>query len=320
LLIDLAAQGLRYDLYGVTFSWCFSQAQRQPERFSVGELLFHYQDVISKLVNFPEFPRSQYELLFTEVRGLFEKYGYSLRSLYRGRRAVAQDFGDREMAREADQEWRRYPRDSMSYSFGYEVSEQINFEVFLRNDDDAARTANNWFADQGRQTFFDALIAGEALLPLFRLGRMKEAIELHKHVRRAIRPDTGFIWHWGPILSFLGLTQNLGLGVRQFEKLLPIATGQTDLLSRFHFHEHATVLFRQLSDVHKKAIRLRVSPSQPWYDAKGKYEPREILQWVDNEVDEIARRFDERNGNTCYVDLLRDQRELGDLAQSIPIR
>src|SRR5262249_5055056 len=98
-----------------------------------------------------------------------------------------------------------------------------------------------------------------------------------------------------------------------------IAMGQSDLLSRFHFYEHAVVLFCELVNVHKEAIRLRVPPHLPWYDPSGKYEPKDILKWIDAEAGDIARRFDERNGNAFYAEWLRYQRESVERAQSIPI-
>jgi cellulose synthase operon protein C len=317
-LVDLAAYALRYDLYGVTFAWLFAQAVRRPDRFPVADLLGQYQDVISKLVNFPEFPRAQYEALFEDVRRHFVAHGFSLRPLYVGRRSVAIDFGDPAMAQAADREWRRHRRDPHSDSPGMEALRQLQFEDFVGDFEAAARTIDRWFADPGREAFYDDQMAGDALLPLLRLGRAADAVDLHRRSWRKIRPGRGYIWSWGPHLSFLGLTGNLDRGARLFQTLLPVALGQSDLLSRFHFLEHALVLFRSLVAGRPKAVRLRVPESVPWYHPDGRYEPAAVLDWIDQEADAIARRFDERNGNTYHADLLAERRGMDRFARPCP--
>jgi hypothetical protein len=314
-LVDLAAYAMRYDLYGITFAWLFAHAVRRPDRFPVADLLGRYQDVINKLVNFPEFPRAQYETLFEDVRRHFVEHGFSLRPLYFGRRSVAIDFGDPVMARAADRERRRHPPDAHSDPPGMEALRQLEFEDFVGDFKAAARTADRWFVTPRREAFYDDQIAGDALLPLLRLGRAADAVALHRRSWRKIRPGQGYWWSWGPHLSFLGLTNNPDRGVQLFQTLLPVALGQPDLLSRFHFLEHALVLFRRLAADRPGAVRLRVPDSVSWYDPDGRYEPAPILAWIEQEAEAIARQFDARNGNTHHVDLLAERRAMDRFVQ-----
>src|SRR4051812_18790751 len=62
--IDLTISSNAYDRYSVHFAWCFAQATRDPDRLPLSAVLEHYQYVISRLVNFPEFSRPQYEIMF----------------------------------------------------------------------------------------------------------------------------------------------------------------------------------------------------------------------------------------------------------------
>jgi hypothetical protein len=318
-LVDLAAYAMRYDLYGVTFAWLFAQAGRRPDRFPVADLLGRYQDVINKLVNFPEFPRAQYETLFEDVRRHFVEHGFSLRPLYVGRRSVAIDFGDPAMARAADREWRQHRRDAQCDSPGMEALRQLEFEDFVGDFEAAARTVDRWFDDPRREVFYDDQIAGDALLPLLRLGRAADAVALHRRSWRKIKPGQGYWWSWGPHLSFLGLTGNLERGVRLFQTLLPVALGQPDLLSRFHFLEHALVLFRRLAADRPSAVRMGVPDSVPWHDPDGRYKPSAVLGWIEREVEAIARQFDARNGNTYHVDLLAERRAMDRFTRPCPV-
>ena len=47
-LIDDAAHCLRYDLYAVAFAWCLARARADPARFSLADLLGHYQHLIGR--------------------------------------------------------------------------------------------------------------------------------------------------------------------------------------------------------------------------------------------------------------------------------
>jgi hypothetical protein len=223
------------------------------------------------------------------------------------------------MARAADRKWRRHRRDAHSDSPGMEALRQLKFEDFVGDFEAAARTIDRWFADPWRAAFFDDQMAGHALLPLLRLGRAADAVALHRRSWRKIRPGHGYNWSWGPHLSFLGLTGNRDRGVRLFQTLLPVAFGQPDLLSKFHFLEHALVLFRRLAADRPNAIRLRVPDSVPWHDPAGRYKPAAVQGWIEREAEAIARQFDARNGNTYHVDLLAERRDMDRFAGPCPV-
>lgn len=318
-LIDLASHGLKYDVYGVTFAWCFAQAQRDPDRFRPQDLLYHYQHVIGKLVNFPQFQRDKYEDLFADVVKHLRAHGYSPRTVMIERRSVAIDFGDLKMAEAADLEWRKHPRDAMSAGLGFEAGRQIEYDHSRLADDAAVADVEKWFATARREDWCDDWLASEAILPLFRLGRIAEAMTYHNRYWKTIRTGTGYQWFWGPHLSFLGLTDNIERGVRVFQTMLLAAFEQPDLMSRFHFLEHALVLFRRVAQVREKPIRLRVPTSATLHDPSNRHRPSAVLAWIEETATDIAKQFDARNGNDYYMRLLQYRREMEQFARPFPI-
>ena len=318
-LVDLASHGLKYDVYGVTFAWCFAQAQRDPERFLPQDLLYHYQHVIGKLVNFPQFRRDMYEDLFADVVKHLRVHGYSPRTVMIERRSVAIDFGDLKMAEAADLEWRKHPRDAMSAGLGFESGRQIEYEHTRGADEKAIEVMDKWFGNSRREDWCDDWIGGEALLPLLRLGRVEQAATLHVRYWKQIRAGSGYQWFWGPHLSFLGLTDNIDRGIRVFQTMFAAAFEQPDLLSRFHFLEHALVLFRRVVQVRPKPIRLRVPPSTSLHDPGSRYRPAVVLSWIEETATDIARQFDARNGNDYHMRLLQYRREMERFTTPYPI-
>jgi hypothetical protein len=176
-----------------------------------------------------------------------------------------------------------------------------------------------WFANSRREDWCDDWIAGEALLPLLRLGRVEEAAKFHVRYWKLIRAGTGYQWFWGPQLSFLALTDNIDRGVRVFQTMLTAAFEQPDLLSRFHFLEHALVLFHRVVQVRQKPIRMRVPPTASLHDPSNRYRPSAVLDWIEELATDIAKQFDARNDNDYHVRLLRFRREMERFATPYPI-
>jgi hypothetical protein len=202
---------------------------------------------------------------------------------------------------------------------GFEAGRQIEYENFLRDDPAAAASVRKWFADPRRERWCDDWLCGESLLPLLRLGRVEEAAGYHRQSWKTIRPGNGYQWFWGPHLSFLALTDNLDRGVRLFQSMLPAAFDQADRLSQLHFLEHALVLFRRLAAVRTKAVRLRVPPSLSWHDPGGRYAPSAVLGWIEETATDIARKFDERNGNGYHAELLEYRRGMVQAVRPYPL-
>ncbi len=307
-LIRLASACLRYDLYASTFSWCLSQAERDPTKFPVVDLLWWYQDVIGKLVNFPDITRAAYEELFTDAARLIRQHGYSLRGIYLERRSVGADYGSREMALEADGVWHKYPRDRLAYSIRTEAGRELQHRNFLGDWAGACEAAERYLATRAVRS--EEWVVGEVLLPLFLVGRVADALRFHRLTEGTFRNRIGYMWHWGPHMTLLALTDNYSAGLRCFEAALPVAMAQPDLLSRFHFLEHAVVLFDRVANVRDQKVRLRVPSEFAWYSPDGMYDPAAVQAWLDTEARAAAERFDARNANDYFATSMQERRDL----------
>ncbi len=307
-LIRLASACLRYDLYASTFSWCLSQAERNPTRFPIADLLWWYQDVIGKLVNFPDITRAAYEELFTDAARLIRQHGYSLRGIYLERRSVGADYGSQEMALEADAVWDKYPRDRLAYSVRTEAGRELQHRNFLGDLSGAVSAAEKYLVTRNVRT--EEWVVGEALLPLFLLSRVEDALRYHKLTEGTFKHHIGYMWHWGPHMTLLALTDNYTAGLRCFEAALPLALAQPDLLSQFHFLEHAVVLFDRVAAVRDQKMRLRVPSNVAWHSPDALYEPVTVRGWLETEARSAAERFDARNGNDYFRRSLEERRDL----------
>lgn len=302
-LIEEAASCMRYDVYAVAFTWCLAAARSDPVRFSLVDLLGHYQHVIGKMVNFPDVSREQYESLFADVVREFREHGFSLRTVYLERRSVAIDFGDREMARAADREWRKHPRDELSSGVEFEMGWQLKHACFLGDDEAAVRVADDYFARPGRDRRFDPWLSSLALLPLLRVSRDADAAERYRAAAR-MAPAAGYVWSRGSHMEYLALIGDFARGTREFEAQLPAALAQPDPLSRYHCLRPAALLFDRMAADGVRTVALKAPPGVPWGGSRGVYEVPQVRDWVRAQAAGIASQFDKRNGNTYYSEWL----------------
>lgn len=304
VLIDDASSSMRYDIYAVAFTWCLAAARDDPKRFSLVDLLDHYQHLIGKMLNFPDVSREQYESLFADVVQEYLRHGLSLRTVYLQRRSAAIDFGDRQMALTADCEWRVHRRDELSASEEFEMGWQLKHACFLEDDRAAVRVADEYFSRPLRNHRFDAWVSGLAMLPLQRLGRDSEASARYR-TAAAANPAPGYLWSRGYHVEYLAIIGDFAGGSREFEAQLPAALAQPDPLSRYYCLRPATLLFERMAAEGVRRVAFKAPPGVPIEDRCGVVEVSQLSQWVWAEAVSIATRFDKRNGNSYYSEWLR---------------
>ena len=310
LLIDEAASCLRYDLYAATFSWCFSMARANPDRFQTDGLLEHYQHVVSKVVNFPDVTRAQYESLFEDGVRELSASGLSLRVAYLERRSVAIDFGDPAMAVAADLEWRKHPRARESWRGNFFIGEahektrQLEYDSLLRDDRAVLAAVDSHFASADRDSALDRVFTVYSLLPLLRMGRRAEAAEKYRLVEKKTYSTAGYFWERSEILEYLVRIGDWPAAIREFKSQLPVALAQRDPLSHFYCLRPSAVLFDRLVEAGIATVAMAAPTGVSWAEDSSVYSTTVVRDWLRAEVSVIAARFDQRNGNTYYSEWL----------------
>ncbi len=167
-----------------------------------------------------------------------------------------------------------------------------------------------FFARPRRSRRLDDWYMGDALFHYWHIGRVAEAADFHRISWRNFDPNGGYYWYWAPHLSFLAVTDNLDRGLKVFDKQLPVAMRQTDLLSQYYFLSHAAPLVERLAATRDKPVSLHVPKAMELFDPSGSYRLDRIASWVVETAEKIASRFDARNGNDYQSSLLRSRRAL----------
>src|SRR5262249_50353997 len=114
-------------------------------------------------------------------------------------------------------------------------------------------------------------------------------------------------------------TGNLAKAVKLLEKHLPAALENPSLAKRFEFYLSCRLLLDMLLSENKKALKLRLPSTFPLYDAKGNYLIGNLSAWFVNQTQDLAKRFDKRNGNTFFSRKIADLEKLKKLATPCPL-
>jgi hypothetical protein len=289
------------DLMLVTFTWCLAQHDRDPQMFPAESLMWEFRWVVSSLCTFPEVTKSKIEVMKGEMARRYQRFGASPRSFWLMCRKMAVDMGDVKEAVAAEREFRRSPRDWLTDDESTEQGFEISYRLMRNEHDKALRAAEPFVNRKMRSEHFEGQACADVLLPMLRVGRAPEAMPLH---RRGYKLRADRIRHLDSIakhIAFLGLTDNLARGVRLFEKHLADATKTTNAFTRMRFLIDTLPLLDRLKKARKGSQLIRMPADCPLF-ANGDRQPaNDVRNWTHDAAAELARTFDERNGNNYYV-------------------
>ncbi len=312
-LIEAATFAGQPDLTLVTFSWCLSQSDRDPETFPERDLLWKYKWVIDELPVFPQVSREQIEKMLADMTERYQRAGSTLHALGSIRRGMASDLGDRALAEAGHKQLEQTRRDWLSDCPACVADGTIRHFTFLGQYREAVAAARPILQGHQRCAEVPHRTYASLLEPLWRTGRLEEAMEHHVKGYRMIARNPKFISYVAKHLTFLVLTDNLPRAVKMLEKHLPVAVKTTGLSWRFEFYLAALLLLERLQEKGRQQIRLRL-PEQLPQGERGRVATAELAGWFRTQCQDLAGQFDRRNGNDSFSQQLA---EIGELKKRV---
>ena len=175
---------------------------------------------------------------------------------------------------------------------------------------------------EGRQSCAEIphLTFGTLLYPLFKLGRLEQARDIHRRGYALVGKNREFLATVGEHLEFLALTDNLSRGLTLVERHLGWALDHPSHRDRFAFYAASAFLLERVQlDGGRDVVSLRLPKAFAGYRDDGGYEVKALHAWVHGQAREIASRFDLRNGTDRFARLLARNQTLADEARPFAI-
>ncbi|MFI2203358.1 hypothetical protein ACH47Z_21805 [Streptomyces sp. NPDC020192] len=297
----------------VVFARLLTLFDEQPDVFDerLRHMLFwRFKWVGHALRQLPEIPLASLRQWSTEMRDRYEKAGLGLQPYYGQAYQLAAHVGeDTALAYEL---WAGRTRTRLSDCEACEICERARYHLAAGDDERALRTWEPVLAGKESCQEEPARSISYALLPLLRTGRTDRARELHLAGYRGCRRNPSMSGEVGRHLEFCALTGNEARGLEllaENRSLFDDVDSPLDLLS---FLTGVEVLLQRVELLGHGELPAAGYAGRTWTVAGLRAEVR-------GRADDLAARFDARNGTTAHTDLRRARLDRAPLLDALEL-
>ncbi|MGW0776216.1 hypothetical protein ACWD01_21770 [Streptomyces sp. NPDC002835] len=313
----------------VVFARLLTLFDEQPDVFDerLRHMLFwRFKWVANALRQLPEIPLTSLRQWLTEMRGRYEKAGLGLQPYYGQAYQLAAHVGeDTSLAYEL---WAGRARTRLSDCEACEICERALYHLAAGDDERALRAWEPVLAGKESCQEEPARSVSYALLPLLRTGRTDQARELHLAGYRGCRRNPSMSGEIGRHLEFCALTGNEARGLELLAENRNLFEEVDSPLGLFDFLTGVEVLLQRVELLGHGELPAAGYAGRTWTVAGLRAEVR-------GRADDLAARFDARNGTTAHTDrrkvrldraplldaleLTLRPRRLDDVAPAVPV-
>ncbi|MFK4096360.1 hypothetical protein [Streptomyces anthocyanicus] len=280
----------------VAFARLLTLFDEQPDVFdeNLRHLVFwRFKWVAAALRALPEIPRTSLRQWLTEMRERYEKAGLGLQPYYGQAYRLAAHVGeDTDLAFEL---WAARTRTPLSDCEACEISERALYHLASGDDERALRTWEPVLAGKESCQEEPARSIAHALLPLLRAGHTDRARELHLAGYRGCRRNPSMSGEVGRHLEFCALTGNEARGLELLAENRNLFDEVDSPLELLDFLNGVEVLLRRVEQLGHGELPAAGFPGRTWTVTGLRAE-------VHGRADDLAARFDARNGTTAHTD------------------
>ncbi|GHF36764.1 hypothetical protein [Streptomyces griseosporeus] len=297
----------------VVFARLLTLFDEQPDVFDerLRHLLFwRFKWVSNALRQLPEIPLASLRQWLAEMRDRYEKAGLALQPYYGQVYQLAAHVGeDTALAYEL---WAGRARTRLSDCEACEICERARYHLVAGDDERALRVWEPVLAGKESCQEEPARSVSYALLPLLRTGRSERARELHLAGYRACRRNPAMSGEVGRQLEFCALTGNEARGLELLAENRNLFDEVDSPLDQFDFLTGVEVLLTRVEQLGHGEL-----PAAGW--AGRNWTVAGLRAEVGRRADDLAARFDARNGTTAHADRRRARLERAPLLDALEL-
>ncbi|MGW5901538.1 hypothetical protein ACWFQ6_07170 [Streptomyces althioticus] len=257
------------------------------------QLFWRFKWVANALRCLPEIPLASLRQWQTEMRDRYEKAGLDLQPVYGQAYQLAAHVGeDTALAYEL---WAGRARSLLSDCEACETCERALYHLAAGDDERALRDWEPVLAGRESCQEEPARSVSYALLPLLRTGRTDEARRLHLAGYRGCRRNPSMAGEIGRHLEFCALTGNEARGLELLAENRNLFDEVDSPLALLDLLTGVEVLLARVEALGHGELPAAGFPGRSWTVT-------ELRAEVRGRADDLAARFDARNGTTTHAD------------------
>ncbi|MBF2638824.1 hypothetical protein IBB56_07465 [Listeria welshimeri] len=260
------------------FSWLIKKWEDVDSDYYIDtdNLFWNYKWISADLPTFDEVSKAQIDGLLSDMKEKFEQQNYSLRPYYKVCTLAAMSMGDVEKAKELFEKWNTTKGDYLNDCPACETSDQVEYFCFIQDYETAKKTARPIIRGKQRCAMVPHFTYGEMALAYLTLGDEKMAQECFDTGYPLVKKQSSLLPPLGQLLKYLVLTNQTEKAREVINSNLEIVLQAESGLDRLIFLQAAYPLF----DREKEADLIEMTEA-------------------------LTAKFDARNGNNYYQDLLK---------------
>ncbi|MFY4720705.1 hypothetical protein [Streptomyces sp. LaBMicrA B280] len=280
----------------VVFARLLTLFDERPDAFDERRrhtLFWRFKWVARALLALPEMPLTALRQWLTEMRDRYEKAGLELQPYYgQAYQLAAHIEEDTDLAYEL---WAGRSRTELSDCEACETCERALYHLAAGDDERALRVWEPVLAGQESCQEEPARSISYALLPLLRTGDTDRARALHLTGYRACRRNSSMAAEIGRHLEFCALTGNEARGLELLAENRSLFDEVDSPLDLLGFCTGVEVLLQRVELLGHGDLPAAGPAGRAWTVAALRAEAR-------GRADDLAARFDARNGTTAHTD------------------
>ena len=297
----------------VVFARLLTLFDEQPDVFDerLRHMLFwRFKWVSNALRALPEIPLASLRQWLTEMRDRYEKAGLGLQPYYGQAYQVAAHVGeDTALAYEL---WAGRTRTRLSDCEACEICERALYHLTAGDDERALRAWEPVLVGKESCQEEPARSLSYALLPLLRTGGTDRARDLHLAGYRGCRRNPSMSGEVGRHLEFCALTGNEARGLELLAENRNLFDEVASPLDQLDFLTGVEVLLQRVELLGHGELPAAGYAGRTWTVAGLRAEAR-------GRADDLAARFDARNGTTAHADRRRARLDRAPLLDALEL-
>ncbi|GAA1620475.1 hypothetical protein ACFQY4_24885 [Catellatospora bangladeshensis] len=290
----------------LAFSLSLAAYDRDPEIGGPGtehSLLWQFKWIVNALPDFPDIPLDRTYRVLDDMRARYLRGGHSLHPVHQARWQIALHVGDFDQAAASYHDMVTAKRDSLSNCSVCVPTAQADYLNTLGRHTDAIAVAaphqNSWCRTQ------PARVRTSLMTAYLHTGKHRRALELHRLAYRTIRTERLHLASLAVHIEFLARTGNETRALELVERHLPWLEAPVSPADTLSFLGPAVLVLRRLGEAGHGAATVQ-GPTGP--DGRRAVVTVDVLrERLQAQAEELAARFDARNGNTYQSELLRQR-------------
>ncbi|MEW2400803.1 hypothetical protein [Streptomyces sp. NPDC046862] len=297
----------------VVFARLLTLFDEQPDVFDerLRHMLFwRFKWVAHALRQLPEIPLASLRQWLTEMRDRYEKAGLGLQPYYGQAYQLATHVG--EDTTPAYELWAGRTRTRLSDCEACEICERALYHLAAGDDERALDAWEPVLAGKESCQEEPARSVSHALLPLLRTGRTDRARALHLTGYRSCRRNPSMSGEVGRHLEFCALTGNEARGLELLAENRNLFEEVDSPLNLFDFLTGVEVLLQRVETLGHGELPAAGYAGRAWTVAGLRAEVR-------GRADDLAARFDARNGTAAHSDRRRARLDRAPLLDALEL-